>query len=147
MRFDTPDKRRLKLKLKLKLKLRSRAHLGRQLVARLLTTSHHSPPPSLHTHTHTLRLIAKRGQCDFAPPWPPRHATPLELSRRISIVVFGHFMWQLFDLSLFFYSLVWPEYLLVSVSLSGPERALLRFCCQAILQRLLSKLRNVTAYA
>lgn len=22
----------------------------------------------LFTHTHTLRLIAKRGQCDFAPP-------------------------------------------------------------------------------
>lgn len=31
--------------------IRSRAHLGRQLVARLLTTSH--PHPPLHTHRHT----------------------------------------------------------------------------------------------
>lgn len=74
MRFDSPDKRRLKLKLKLKLKLRSRAHLGWQLVARLLTTSHHSPPP-LYIHTHS------QADCQA---WPMWFCAPLAASPRNS---------------------------------------------------------------
>lgn len=128
--------------------IRSRAHLGRQLVARLLTTSHpHFSPLRLYT----LRLFAKRGQCDFSSQ-PPRNSLLVYNYRYafrllFSVTLCGNFLICLSSLLLFI-SLAWLSLgFSVSVSLSGPQRALLRFCCQAILQRLLSKLRNVTAYA
>lgn len=108
--------------------IRSR-ELGRQLAVRLLTTSH--PPPTPRQHAHTLSLIAKRGQRDFKPPQasphPPRIGPTKYIQKkrktkkkivetRISIVDFGHFMWQLFHLFFFFFSLVWPAW--VSLCLS-----------------------------
>lgn len=105
------------------------------------------PPPSLYT----LRLFAKRGQCDFSSQ-PPRNSLLVYNYRYafrllFSVTLCGNFLICLSSLLLFI-SLAWLSLgFSVSVSLSGPQRALLRFCCQAILQRLLSKLRNVTAYA
>lgn len=147
--------------------IRSR-ELGRQLAVRLLTTSH--PPPTTRQHAHTLRLIAKRGQRDFKPPQasphPPRIGPTKYIQKKTKNqeknswdAYFDCWFRPLYVATFsFVFLLLFISLARLGVSLSlrlsvclsrflATTTALLRFCCQAILQRLLSKLRNVTAYA